>query len=45
MREGKVALRNIRRDAMEDFKKKKEAAEITEDDLEAAGEGASGYDR
>ena len=31
--EGKVALRNIRRDAMEDFKKKKKAAEITEDDL------------
>ena len=28
--EGKVALRNIRRDAMEDFKKKKKAAEITE---------------
>lgn len=31
--EGKVALRNIRRDAMEDFKKKKKASEITEDDL------------
>ena len=30
--EGKVALRNIRRDAMEDFKKKKKASEITEDD-------------
>ena len=30
---GKVAIRNIRRDAMEDFKKKKKAAEITEDDL------------
>ena len=31
--EGKVALRNIRRDAMEDFKKKKKASELTEDDL------------
>lgn len=31
--EGKVALRNIRRDAMDDFKKKKKASEITEDDL------------
>jgi len=31
--EGKVAVRNIRRDAMEDFKKKKKASEITEDDL------------
>lgn len=30
--EGKVAVRNIRRDAMEDFKKKKKASEITEDD-------------
>ena len=30
--DGKVALRNIRRDAMEDFKKKKKASEITEDD-------------
>ncbi len=30
--EGKVALRNIRRDAMEDFKKMKKASEITEDD-------------
>ena len=30
---GKVAVRNIRRDAMEDFKKKKKANEITEDDL------------
>ena len=30
---GKVALRNIRRDAMEDFKKKKKASELTEDDL------------
>ena len=30
--EGKVALRNIRRDAMDDFKKKKKASEITEDD-------------
>ena len=31
--EGEVALRNIRRDAMEDFKKKKKASELTEDDL------------
>ena len=30
--EGKVALRNIRRDAMEDFKKMKKNSEITEDD-------------
>ena len=31
--DGKVALRNIRRDAMEDFKKKKKASELTEDDV------------
>ena len=31
--EGKVALRNIRRDAMEDFKKQKKNSELTEDDL------------
>lgn len=31
--DGKVALRNIRRDAMEDFKKKKKASELTEDDM------------
>ena len=30
---GKVAIRNIRRDAMEAFKKKEKASEITEDDL------------
>ena len=30
--EGKVAVRNIRRDAMEDFKKKKKNGELTEDD-------------
>ena len=30
---GKVAIRNIRRDAMDEFKKKKKASEITEDDL------------
>ena len=34
--EGMVALRNIRRDAMEDFKKKKKASELTEDDLKQA---------
>ena len=32
-KDGKVALRNIRRDAMEDFKKKKKASELTEDDV------------
>lgn len=31
--EGKVAIRNIRRMAMEDFKEKKKKSEITEDDL------------
>ena len=30
--EGKVAVRNIRRDAMDDFKKMKKNSEITEDD-------------
>lgn len=33
---GKVAVRNIRRDAMEAFKKQEKAAEITEDDLKQA---------
>ena len=33
---GKVAIRNIRRDAMETFKKKEKASEITEDDLKQA---------
>ena len=33
---GKVAIRNIRRDAMEAFKKKQKASEITEDDLKVA---------
>lgn len=33
---GKVAVRNIRRDAMESFKKKEKATEITEDDLKDA---------
>ena len=32
---GKVAIRNIRRDAMEAFKKKQKASEITEDDLKS----------
>ena len=32
----KVAIRNIRRDAMEAFKKKQKASEITEDDLKVA---------
>lgn len=30
---GKVAVRNIRRDAVEDFKAQKKASEITEDDM------------
>ena len=34
--EAKVAVRNIRRDAMEAFKKKQKASEITEDDLKVA---------
>ena len=33
---GKVAVRNIRRDAMEVFKMKEKASEITEDDLKQA---------
>ena len=33
---GKGAVRNIRRDAMEAFKKKEKASEITEDDLKQA---------
>ena len=35
-RRGKVAIRNIRRDAMETFKKKQKASELTEDDLKIA---------
>ena len=31
--DGKVAVRNIRRDAMETFKAQKKKSEITEDDL------------
>ena len=34
--EAKVAVRNIRRDALDDFKKQKKNSEITEDDLKAA---------
>lgn len=34
--EAKIAIRNIRRDAMEAFKKKQKASEITEDDLKVA---------
>ena len=33
---GKIAVRNIRRDAMEIFKKKEKASEITEDELKQA---------
>ena len=31
--DGKIAIRNIRRDAMDDFKNQKKKSEITEDDL------------
>ena len=34
--EAKTAIRNIRRDAIEDFKAQKKKAEITEDDLKDA---------
>ena len=34
--EGKVAIRNIRRDAIEKFKKQQKASEITEDDYKIA---------
>ena len=34
--EAKVAVRNIRRDAMENFKKQQKASEITEDELKIA---------
>ncbi len=34
--DGKVAIRNIRRDAMDDFKALKKAGELTEDDLKNA---------
>lgn len=34
----KVAIRNIRREAMDDFKKQKKNSEITEDDLKVAEE-------
>ena len=34
--QAKVSIRNIRRDAMEAFKKKQKASEITEDDLKVA---------
>ena len=33
---GKVAIRNIRRDALEKFKKLEKAGELTEDDLKIA---------
>ena len=33
---GKVAVRNIRRDALENFKKQQKASEITEDELKIA---------
>ena len=33
---GKVAIRNIRRDAMDNFKKQQKASEITEDELKIA---------
>ena len=34
--EGKVAVRNVRRDAMDKYKARKKASEITEDDLKDA---------
>ena len=34
--DSKVAVRNVRRDALDDFKNKKKNAEITEDDLKGA---------
>ena len=34
---GKVAIRNIRRDAMDNFKKQEKKAEITEDEMEQVG--------
>ena len=36
--EAKVAIRNVRRDANEDFKKLEKSGEITEDDLHRNGE-------
>lgn len=42
---GKVAIRNIRRDAMEAFKKKQKASEITEDDLKGCRKGPAEADR
>ena len=33
---GKVAVRNIRRDAMDNFKKQEKKAEITEDEMKMA---------
>ena len=36
--DNKVAIRNIRRDAIDDFKAKEKASEITEDDLHNAEE-------
>ena len=43
--EGKVALRNIRRDAMDEFKKQEKKSRDHRGRPEAAGEGASGPDR
>ena len=36
--DSKVVLRNIRRDAIDDYKTKQKASEITEDDLHQAEE-------
>ena len=36
--DSKIALRNIRRDGIDDYKAKEKASEITEDDLRAAEE-------
>ena len=42
---GKVAIRNIRRDAMDKFKAMEKKSEITEDDRKEYEKGAPGYDR
>ena len=43
--DGKVAIRNIRRDAMEKFKAMKKKSEITEDDLKECEKDHAGDDR
>ncbi len=43
--EGKVAIRNIRRDALDVLKKDQKAGELTEDDFKDEEKEAAGYDR